>query len=79
MTKGSLNYLLKKNGAGNQAIVVGADVDSKRRFKPVKQWTAEELRDRLKDVEPLLGKFGGAYWWLSASDDADDDDDDTTW
>ena len=76
-SKGSLAYLLKKGKNGEQAIVVAADVKHKRRFKPVKQWTAEELRDRLKDVEPLVGKFGGAYWWLSVTDDVPDDDDGT--
>jgi hypothetical protein len=41
---------------------------------------AEELANRLKDVDPLPGKFGGAYWWLSASDDdADPDDGDAPW
>jgi len=79
LSEGALNYLLKgldqrarKDGSPVQhAIVVLADVDSQQRIKPVKQWSAEEMRDRLSGVEPQLGKFG-PYWWIKTSDFDDD-------
>lgn len=72
---GALNYLLKgldhgarKDGSPvRQAIVVLADADSQQQFKVIKQWSAEEMRDRFNDIEPQPGKFG-PYWWIKASD-----------
>ena len=74
----ALNYLLKgldhgarKDGSPVlQAIVVLADVDGEQRFKVVKQWTAEEMRDRFNGIEPQPGKFG-PYWWIKISDGDD--------
>jgi len=75
LSQGALNYLLKGLDHGSRkdgslvraAIVVLADVDPRQRIKPVKQWSAEEMRDRLSGVEPQPGKFG-PYWWIKASD-----------
>ena len=69
-----LDYLLKllNNGGKDssperEAIVVLGNVG-----KPVKTYTAEELRDRFSGVEPEDGKFG-PYWWIPAPAIADDD------
>jgi len=75
LSSGALNYLLKglDHGARRDgspvraAIVVLADVDFQNHFKLVKQWSAEELRDRFSGVDPQPGKFG-PYWWSKASD-----------
>jgi hypothetical protein len=75
LSKGGLDYLLKaldhgalKDGSPvRQAIVILADVHTLQRYEPVKQYSAEEMRDRLSGVEPQPGKFG-PYWWIKASD-----------
>lgn len=69
LSGGGLTYLRKRleQGEGKDgspvraAIVVLNDVND----KPVRQHTAEELRDRFKGVEPYHGKFG-PYWWIPA-------------
>jgi hypothetical protein len=73
LSQGGLDYLLRlvqgalKDGSPvRQAIVVLADGDARQRYKPVKQFSAEEIRDRFKGIEPVDGKFG-RYWWLPAS------------
>lgn len=53
LSQGGLNYLMR-------TLETGVD------DKPVKQFSAEELRDRFDDIQPQSGKFG-SFWWISAS------------
>ena len=73
-SQSGLIYLLKaldhgalKDGSEvREAIVVLVDVDAQRQYKPLKQFTAQEIRDRFNGVEPVDGDFG-PYWWIMAS------------
>jgi hypothetical protein len=73
-SQSGLIYLLKalehgalKDGSEvREAIVVLGEVDAQRQYKPLKQFTAQAIRDRFKDIEPVDGDFG-PYWWILAS------------